>query len=62
MHNPSMLTPELWARFENTLNAVYGDRVPRDSDDLTPLDPLMVDAICDGDDPYRNNARKWVIV
>lgn len=55
-------TPELWARFENALNAVYGNRVPRDNDDLTPLDPLMIDDLCDADNPYRNNARKWVIL
>lgn len=56
------VTDDLANRWVQTFGAVMLRRVPRDSDDLAPLDPLMVEAICDGDDPYRKQARKWVIV
>lgn len=54
-------TSELYARFENALNAVYGNRVPRDSDDLAPLRADEIEMACDADLNLRAY-RKGVIV
>lgn len=54
-------TPALYARFEDALNAVYGTRVPRDSDDLAPLRADEIEMACDADLNLRAY-RKGVIV